>query len=185
MKLYKSFLLKATYAIASIRRILINNLVPNVYIAKGTIIEAGVELRSQYGGNISVGSNCIICRGAQLITHGDDIYIGNNSTVNSYTIIYGQGGVKIGNGVRIAAHCTIVPSNHIYTNPNEFIYKQGLSRQGIIIEDDVWIGSGVRVLDGVIIRKGCVIGANAVIILSTDEYGVYVGVPARKIKSRK
>ena len=50
MKLYKSFLLKATYAIASIRRILINNLVPNVYIDKGTIIEAGVELRSQYGG---------------------------------------------------------------------------------------------------------------------------------------
>ena len=66
--------------------------------------------------------------------------------------------------MRIAAHCTIVPSNHIYTNPNEFIYKQGLSRQGIIIEDDVWIGSGVRVLDGVIIRKGCVIGANAVIV---------------------
>lgn len=92
MKQYKSFLLKATYAIASIRRILINNLVPNVYIAKGTIVEAGVELRSQYGGNISVGSNCIICRGAQLITHGDDIYIGNNSTVNPYTIIYGQGG---------------------------------------------------------------------------------------------
>lgn len=87
--------------------------------------------------------------------------------------------------MRIAAHCTIVPSNHIYTNSNEFIYKQGLSRQGIIIEDDVWIGSGVRVLDGVIIRKGCVIGANAVITRSTDEYGVYVGVPARKIKSRK
>ena len=73
-------------------------------------------------------------------------------------------GVKIGKGVRIAAHCTIVPSNHIYTNPNEFIYKQGLSRLGIIIEDDVWIGSGLRVLDGVTIRKGCVIGANAVIV---------------------
>lgn len=47
MKLYKSFLLKVTYTIASIRRILINNLVPNVYIDKGTIIEAGVELRFQ------------------------------------------------------------------------------------------------------------------------------------------
>ena len=50
MKQYKSFLLKATYAIASIRRILLNKLVPNVYIAKGTIIEAGVALRAQYGG---------------------------------------------------------------------------------------------------------------------------------------
>lgn len=92
MNLYKSFLLKAYYAIASIRRLFINKLLPNVYIANGTIIESGVELRSQYGGKIYVGSNCILCKGAQLITHGDDIYIGNNSTVNPYSIIYGQGG---------------------------------------------------------------------------------------------
>lgn len=60
-----------------------------------------------------------------------------------------------------------------------------MNRKGIVIEDDVWLGSGVKVLDGVIIRKGCVIGANAVVTHSTEEYGIYVGVPAHKIKSRK
>ena len=78
----------------------------------------------------------------------------------------------------------IVPSNHIFSNPYEYIYKQGLSCIGITIEDDVWIGAGVKVLDGVIIRKGCVIGANSVVTHSTEEYGIYVGVPARKIKKR-
>lgn len=99
-----------------------------------------------------------------------------------YTV---RGGVKIGNGVRIAAHCVIVPSNHIYSDPNEYIYKQGMSCKGITIEDDVWIGAGVKVLDGITIAKGCVIGANAVVSKSTEPYGIYVGVPAKKIKSRR
>ena len=57
-----------------------------------------------------------------------------------------------------------------------------MSCKGIVIEDDVWIGSGVKILDGVVIGKGCVIGANAVVTKSTESYGVYVGVPAHKIK---
>lgn len=60
-----------------------------------------------------------------------------------------------------------------------------MSCKGIIIEDDVWIGAGVKVLDGVTIAQGCVIGANSVVTKSTEPYGIYVGVPARKIKSRR
>lgn len=59
-----------------------------------------------------------------------------------------------------------------------------MSCKGIVIEDDVWIGAGVKILDGVTIAKGCVIGANAVVTRSTEAYGIYVGVPAQKIKSR-
>lgn len=96
-----------------------------------------------------------------------------------------SGGVKIYDNVRIAAHVTVVPANHRYQDPDIPIYLQGMNRKGIVIEDDVWLGSGVKVLDGVVIRKGCVIGANAVVTHSTEEYGIYVGVPAHKIKSRK
>ena len=86
--------------------------------------------------------------------------------------------------MRIAASSTIVPSNHIFVDKDTFIYKQGLSKKGIVLEDDVWIGSGVRVLDGTTIKKGCVIGANSVVTKSTNTYGVYVGVPAKLIKYR-
>ena len=157
---------------------------PNISIGKKVVIESGVTIRCQYGGKISIGDYCQISRGVQLLTHGGNIKIGNNSTINPYVIIYGQGGTTIGDGVRIAAHCTIVPSNHIFKDINTYIYKQGLSKKGISIEDDVWIGSGVRILDGIIIRKGCVIGAGSVLTESTEPYSIYVGVPAKKMKQR-
>lgn len=159
-------------------------LLPNITLGKRIIIEKGVTLRSQYGGKITIGDNCQLSRGAQLLTHGGDIEIGKNTTINPYTVIYGQGGTIIGDGVRIAAHCTIVSGNHIFKDINTFIYKQGLSKKGIKIEDDVWIGSGVRIVDGVTIKKGCVIGAGSVLTKSTEPYSVYVGIPAKKIKNR-
>ena len=115
---------------------------------------------------------------------GGEVVIGDNSTLNPYTVVYGQGGTTIGNGVRIAAHCVIVPSNHKFDDIQEYIYKQGLSKKGIVIEDNVWLGAGVKVLDGVKISFGSVVGANAVVTKSTDRNGVYVGIPAKKIKNR-
>lgn len=92
MNLYRRCLIKATYVCASIKRVLINVLVPAVHVGKNTIVEPNVVLRSQYGGEIHVGENCYLSVGAQLLTHGGDIEIGNNSTINSYSMIYGQGG---------------------------------------------------------------------------------------------
>lgn len=96
-----------------------------------------------------------------------------------------QGNTTIGDNVRIAAQCCIIPSNHIFTDINTPIYLQGLSKKGILIEDDVWLGAGVKVLDGVIIRKGSIIGSNAVVTKSTNQYSVCVGIPAKEIKNRK
>ena len=155
-----------------------------INIGHHCIIEKNVILKKQYGGNIQIGNNCIISTGAQLLTHGGSIKIGNSTTINPMCVIYGQGGTEIGDNVRIAAHTVIVPSNHIFTDINQPIYKQGLSKKGIIIKDDVWIGAGVKVLDGVTIGEGCVIGANSVVTHSLEPYGVYVGVPAKLIKSR-
>lgn len=64
------------------------------------------------------------------------------------------------------------------------IREQGVTREGIIIEDDCWLGSGVKVLDGVTIGKGCVIGANSVVTKDIPPYSVAVGAPARVIKKR-
>jgi acetyltransferase-like isoleucine patch superfamily enzyme len=53
-----------------------------------------------------------------------------------------------------------------------------------LIEDDCWLGSGVKVLDGVTIGKGSVIGAGSVVTKNIPPFSVAVGVPARVIKSR-
>lgn len=66
--------------------------------------------------------------------------------------------------------------------------KQVSSCNPLIIEDDVWVGSGVVINSGarpIKIARGVIIGSNAVVTKSCDvEYGVYVGVPAKLIKTR-
>lgn len=136
------------------------------------------------GGAISIGKRTSLDRGVLLRSYGGVIQIGADCSVNPYSVIYGDGGLTIGNGVRIAAHTVIIPANHIFLDPDRYIFEQGESRLGITIGDDVWLGAGVRVLDGVDIKKGTVIGAGAVVTKSTEAFGVYVGVPAKKISSR-
>lgn len=117
-------------------------------------------------------------------TAGGSVTIGNNCSLNPYAILYGHGGLSIGNDVRIAARVTIIPFNHAFEDPNVVIKKQGSTRIGITIGDDVWIGAGATVLDGVSIASGCVIGAGAIVTKNTEVNGVYVGSPARLIRKR-
>jgi len=65
------------------------------------------------------------------------------------------------------------------------IRLQGVTRQGIVIEDDCWIGAKVTFLDGAHVGRGCVIAAGAVVRGEIPAYSIAAGVPARVIKSRK
>ena len=115
-----------------------------------------------------------------------DIEIGENSFINSGCVLYSGNGIKIGKNVLIAANCTLAPVNHEFKNPDSFILEQGfkLSKGGIVIEDDVWIGAGVIILDGSHIKKGSVIGSGSLVNTSTKEYGIYFGNPIKFLKFR-
>lgn len=155
-----------------------------ISIGKGTKILNMAEVSTEYYGEISIGDNCEIYTGALLLTYGGFIQMGNNCTVNHYSVLYGHGGLTIGNGVRIAAHTVIIPANHNFADTEKPIYKQGLTMKGIVIEDDVWIAAGVRILDGVTIGRGSVIAAGAVVTKDTPPYSVNAGVPSRVISHR-
>jgi acetyltransferase-like isoleucine patch superfamily enzyme len=116
-----------------------------------------------------------------------DVVIGQNSYINSGTVIYTGNGVTIGEHVLIAANCTLAPVNHQYASRSQPISGQGFapSRGGIIIEDDVWIGVNSVILDGAIIRKGCVIGALSLVRGELEPYGIYAGNPLVKIGERR
>jgi acetyltransferase-like isoleucine patch superfamily enzyme len=119
-----------------------------------------------------------------LLTHGGDIYIGDNCSVNPYTIIYGCGGARIGNNVRIAAHVVIIPENHNPGSDAVPVRLAGTSRKGIRIDDNVWIGAGAKILDGVSIGRNAVIGAGSVVNRSIPANATAVGVPARVLNAR-
>jgi acetyltransferase-like isoleucine patch superfamily enzyme len=116
-----------------------------------------------------------------------DVTIGESSRIMAGTVIYTGNGVQIGKNVLIAANCTIAPVDHEYRSKDKKIIEQRFqpSRGGITIEDDVWIGVNTVILDGSVIRKGCVIGASSLVRGVLEEYGVYSGNPLVKIGERQ
>ena len=115
------------------------------------------------------------------------VVIGKDCAINSGTVIYSGNGVRIGNAVLIAANCTLAATNHEFSDPDRLIRSQGFqpSRGGIVIEDDVWLGANVVVLDGSVIRTGAVIAAGSVVNGEIEPYGIYSGAPATKRGSRR
>lgn len=136
------------------------------------------------GGSISIGKNCEIHPYAMLLTYGGHIHIGDNCSVNPFTIVYGHGGVRIGNGVRIAAHTVIIPANHNAPTEGTPLYLAGTSAKGIDIGDDVWVGTGSRILDGIRIGRSAIVGAGSVVTKSVPENATVAGVPASLIRQR-
>lgn len=156
----------------------------NIKVGSNNIICSGAVLNAVYSKDIITGDNCVIKKHAMLLCYGGSIRIGNNVAINPFTVIYGHGGVLIGNNVIIASHVTIISNNHKFTELTKPICEQGEESKGIAIEDDVWIGAGVIIVDGVRIGKGSVIGAGSVVTKDIPHYSVAVGVPCKVIKTR-
>ncbi|MEA5551758.1 DapH/DapD/GlmU-related protein [Anabaena cylindrica UHCC 0172] len=152
-----------------------------VYIFKGVRIDG-----EGHKNNIIHLENGVILERNVLIgaLNKTEIKIGQDTFIGPGVCIAGPGNIKIGKYCLIAAHTGIYANNHNFTDPIEPIKYQGITRKGIVIEDDCWLGHGVKVLDGVTIGKGSVIGAGAVVTKDIPPFSVAVGIPARVIKNR-
>jgi acetyltransferase-like isoleucine patch superfamily enzyme len=135
-------------------------------------------------GSITIGNRSYIYPYALIKADDGNIIIGDDCSIHDYSVLYGRGDLIIGNNVRIATGVAILPYNHVYSDAENLIRMQGISSKGIIIEDDVWVGAKSIVLDGVLIGKGSVIAAGAVVTKSVEPYSVVGGNPARIIKKR-
>ena len=156
-----------------------------IKLSSGCFLESGTLFDLNGGGEIHMGENCSVRSGAVLATYGGKIHFGKFSGVQHYSIIYGHGGLHIGDYVRIAAHCVIIPSNHSTILNGIPIHRQPEVKRGINIGNDVWIGAGCRILDGVEIGDGAVIAAGAVVNRNVLPQSIVGGVPARILGNRK
>jgi len=134
---------------------------------------------------IFLGRECLIHPYAMLLAFGGGIELGDYCSVNPFCVLYGHGGLRIGNRVRIAAQTVIVPANHTFARLDVPIMLQPVAARGIVISDDVWIGAGARILDGVTIGAGAVVAAGAVVTTDIPALAVVAGVPARVVKWRR
>lgn len=111
------------------------------------------------------------------------VSLGHDCTINPFAVVRGR--VRTGNGVRIGAHASVIGFNHRFDDPSRPVFEQGIETLGIEIGDDVWIGSGALVLDGVCIGSHAVIGAGAVVTRDVPDHAIVVGNPARVIRDRR
>jgi len=135
-------------------------------------------------GRIVLGERARIGRGVLLHPYGGAIVLGRNVFVGPYAVIYGHGGVEIGDQTLISMHCCIVSSNHAVPPPGVDIRSQPDVLRPTRIGRDVWLGAGSIVLGGATIGDGCVIGAGAVVSGVLPPNSIALGVPARVVRQR-
>jgi len=135
-------------------------------------------------GRVTIGSDCTLSQGVVLKGYGGHINIGTNTFLGEYCVIYGHGGVEVGDNTLIAMQTVIVSSNHTIPAKNTLIRSQSDIVAPVKIGNDVWIGAGVKILAGVTIGDGCVIGAGSVVSKNLPPYAVAMGVPCKVIRYR-
>ncbi len=156
----------------------------NVYLDQGVYLHACPD-------GIEIGDGTFIMHGAVLHVYNFRdlphafIRIGQDSLIGEYNVLRGQGGITIGDRVYTAPLVQILAVNHVYSDPTRPIIEQGITAEGITIEDDVWIGAGAIITDGVTIGRGAVIAAGAVVTQDVPPHTVVGGIPARTIKEIK
>ena len=164
------------------------------HIGKGTFIADGVEIirsgNKYLNRGIVIGDRCYIHSGSRFIlgTLDDnphtDLIIGNDVQINWGCYISGEGGLEIGNRVLIGPNVCILSAGHGYIDDKKLIQEQGLTYGKIKIEEDVWIGGGAVILEGVRLGRGCVIGGGSTVVKNVPPYAVVAGNPAKVIKWR-
>lgn len=159
----------------------------HVRLGRGVYLDQGVYLHACPNG-IEIGDGTLIMHHAELHVYNfrnmphSGIWVGRNSLIGEYNVIRGQGGVTIGDRVYFAPLVQVLAVNHVYDDPNRPFIEQGITAQGIVIEDDVWVGAGAIITDGVRVGHGAVIGAGAVVTRDVPPHTLVAGVPARVVR---
>ncbi len=159
-----------------------------VRLGRGVYLDEGVYLHACPGG-IEIGQNTLVMHGAELHVYNfrglphAGIKIGRDSLIGEFNVLRGQGGITLGDRVYTSPLVQIAAVDHVFSDPNRPFVEQGITAQGIVVEDDVWIGAGAILTDGVRIGRGAVVAAGAVVTRDVPPHTVVAGVPARVIKA--
>src|SRR4029453_14522200 len=95
--------------------------------------------------------------------------------------------VRIGANVLFAACCYVIAGGNHGTDRTDIsiIQQDSFSKGGVAIEDNVWLGADVKVLDGVNIGRDAVAGAGSVVVRNIPAFTVAAGMPAKVMKERE
>jgi acetyltransferase-like isoleucine patch superfamily enzyme len=159
----------------------------HIRLGHGSYLDQGVYIHACPDG-VTVGPRTLVMHGSILHVYNfrnlphAGITIGADGLIGEMNVIRGQGGVSIGDRVYTSPMVQIIAVNHVFDDPERPCVEQGITADGIVIEDGVWIGSGAVITDGVRVGKGAIVAAGAVVTKDVPPHTVVGGVPARVLK---
>jgi acetyltransferase-like isoleucine patch superfamily enzyme len=146
-----------------------------------------LDAKGEQNRGLVLGKNVYVGRNTILSCKEGSIFIDDYCNISANCSLLSETEIRLGKFCFLAGHCYLVAGgNHSFDDTSRpIMFQPSLSKGGILIADDVWLGAGVIVLDGVRIGQGTVVGAGSVVTQDLPEFSVAVGSPAQKIRDRR
>jgi acetyltransferase-like isoleucine patch superfamily enzyme len=160
-----------------------------ITLGDNTVIDDNVLLDAKGEGNVGlrIGANAYIGRNTILNCKEGSISVGDYTNISANCSLLSETEIVLGRYCFLAGQCYLVAGgNHSFDDVSRpIMFQPSVSKGGIRVGDDVWLGAGVIVLDGASIGQGTVVGAGSVVTGPLPEFAVAVGSPARVTRDRR
>jgi acetyltransferase-like isoleucine patch superfamily enzyme len=144
-----------------------------------------LDAKGEHNVGITIGKGVFLGRGTILSCKDGDIELGDHVNIGFHSEIFSGSKVVVGKHGLFAAYTYLVGGGHDFERAEVPVLEQGRSSRGITLDENVWLGTGAKVLDGVKIGKNVVVGANAVVNADLPDGVIAGGIPARVIRKRE
>jgi len=158
-----------------------------IRLGDGVTVDDLVVLDAKGASNrgIEIGQGVFLGRGTILSCKDGDIVLGDHTNLGFHCEIFSGSSVTVGSYGLFAAQAYLVGGGHEFERKDVVVIDQPRSSRGIVLGDNVWLGAGAKVLDGVRLGHGVVVGANAVVTDDLPDGAIAAGVPARVLRLRE
>jgi acetyltransferase-like isoleucine patch superfamily enzyme len=158
-----------------------------IRIGDGVTIDDLVVLDAKGTSNrgIDIGPGVFLGRSTILSCKDGDIVLGDHTNLGFHCEVFSGSSVTVGRQGLFAAYVYLVGGGHEFERSDAAVIDQPRASQGITLGDNVWLGTGAKVLDGVRLGSNVVVGANGVVTSDLPDGAIAAGVPARVLRTRE
>ena len=157
-----------------------------IHIGSNVTIDDGVLLDAKGLANrgITIGDGVFVGRHSILSCKDGDIVLGDEVNIGFHSEIFSGSRVEVGRYGLFAAYTYVVGGGHEFSQPDVPVIRQPRTSLGVTLGENVWLGTGAKVMDGVRLGRDVVVGAGAVVTDDLPDGVIAVGVPARVVRKR-